>query len=79
MLQWHNGSPFAILCMVSLNKWQIKMFDFVQPFPQAPSETELYIDVPKGCKIGASNTDWCLKVANNIYGQKQAVRYGIGT
>jgi Reverse transcriptase (RNA-dependent DNA polymerase) len=37
-----------ILCMASLNKWKVKTFDFVQAFPQAPSEAKLYIDVPKG-------------------------------
>jgi Reverse transcriptase (RNA-dependent DNA polymerase) len=60
--------------MVSLNKWKVKTFDFVQAFPQAPSEADLYIDVPKGCHIEGDNSQWCLKVLNNVYGQKQAGR-----
>jgi hypothetical protein len=60
--------------MVSLHKWKIKTFNFVQAFPQAHSETELFISVPKGCYIGRDNEKWCLKVVNNIYGQKQAGR-----
>jgi hypothetical protein len=30
--------------------------------------------VPRGCNIGENNSEWCLKVVNNIYGQKQAGR-----
>jgi Reverse transcriptase (RNA-dependent DNA polymerase) len=61
-----------ILCMASLNDWKMKTFDFVQAFPQAPSEADLYIDVPKGCSIEGDNSKWALQVVNNIYGQKQA-------
>jgi Reverse transcriptase (RNA-dependent DNA polymerase) len=51
-----------------------KTFAFVQAFSQAPSESELYIDVPKGCTIDGERDEWALKVVNNIYGQKQAGR-----
>jgi Reverse transcriptase (RNA-dependent DNA polymerase) len=63
--------------MSAVNQWQVKTFDFVQAFPQAPSEAELYIDVAKGCSIDGNQDKWALKVVNNIYGQKQAglVRY----
>jgi hypothetical protein len=78
---WETYAPVAqwssirlVLCMVSLHKWKIKTFDFVQAFPQAPSDTELYINIPKGCHIDGDNDKWCLKVVNNIYGQKQAGR-----
>jgi Reverse transcriptase (RNA-dependent DNA polymerase) len=47
---WETYAPVAqwisirlVLCMASLNKWKVKTFDFVQAFPQAPSEAELYI------------------------------------
>jgi Reverse transcriptase (RNA-dependent DNA polymerase) len=55
-----------VLCMVAVNKWPIKTFDFVQAFPQAPSEAELYIDVPRGCTIDDDNGKWAMKVVNNI-------------
>jgi Reverse transcriptase (RNA-dependent DNA polymerase) len=60
--------------MSSLKGWKTKTFDFVQAFPQAPSETELYVDVPKGCNIGDDSSRYCMKILNNIYGQKQAGR-----
>jgi hypothetical protein len=76
---WETYAPVAqwilirlVLSMPVLNKLKVKTFDFVQPFLQAPSETELYVDVPCGCCIGNNNSDWVLKVVNNIYGQKQA-------
>lgn len=78
---WETYAPVAqwisirlILCMSSICKWKMKTFDFVQAFPQAPSEAELYVDVPRGCTIDGDNSKWCLKVLNNIYGQKQAGR-----
>jgi hypothetical protein len=76
---WETYAPVAqrisirlIMCMASINKWKIKTFDSVQAFHQAPSEAELFIDLPKGCQIGEDNSQWCLQVINNIYGQKQA-------
>jgi Reverse transcriptase (RNA-dependent DNA polymerase) len=57
-----------------VNAWTVKTFDFVQAFPQAPREAELYIDVPKGFSIDGNREERALKVVNNIYGQKQAGR-----
>jgi hypothetical protein len=78
---WETYAPVAqwisirtILCMAAINSWKVKTFDFVQAFPQAPSEAELYIDVPKGCTISDNKDEWAMKVINNIYGQKQAGR-----
>jgi Reverse transcriptase (RNA-dependent DNA polymerase) len=52
----------------------MQQLDFVQAYPQAPIDYELYIDVPKGCKINDidNNKEWEMKVLSNIYGQKQA-------
>jgi hypothetical protein len=78
---WETYAPVAqwstirlVMSMVAINQWKVKTFDFVQAFPQAPSETDLYIDIPKGCHIDGDRDQWCLKVVNNIYGQKQAGR-----
>jgi hypothetical protein len=56
-----------------LNGWSRKQVDFVQAFPQARVESDLDIEIPKGCTINAqeSTKEWVLKVLNNIYGQKQ--------
>jgi Reverse transcriptase (RNA-dependent DNA polymerase) len=63
-----------ILLLSSLNKWHRGQIDFVQAFTQALVETDLYIEIPRGCDIGVehNNKDWALKVLNNIYGQRQA-------
>jgi hypothetical protein len=81
MNYWETYAPVAqwisirtILFMSAINGWQTKTFDFVQAFPQAPSEAELYIYIPKGCLIEGNQDDWAMKVINNIYGQKQAGR-----
>jgi Reverse transcriptase (RNA-dependent DNA polymerase) len=61
------------LILAVLQGWMTKQLDFVQAYPQASVEQDLYIDVPKGCNIGRENTSrWALQVLKNIYGQKQA-------
>jgi Reverse transcriptase (RNA-dependent DNA polymerase) len=60
-----------ILLLASINNWCTYQLDFVQAFPQAPVENELYIEVPKGCNIDNNNGYYVLQVLNNIYGQRQ--------
>jgi hypothetical protein len=55
---WGTHAPVAQwltirleMSMVSINQWQVKTFDSFQAFPQAPSDTELYNDIPKGCQV----------------------------
>lgn len=59
-----------------MSKWMDLSSIGLQAFPQVPVETNLYIEIPKGCNIGPtmSTRDWVLKVLNNTYGQKQARR-----
>jgi Reverse transcriptase (RNA-dependent DNA polymerase) len=62
-----------ILILATLQGWMTKQLDFVQAYPQAPVEQDIYIDVPKWCNIGFEDTSkWALQVLRNIYGQKQA-------
>jgi Reverse transcriptase (RNA-dependent DNA polymerase) len=62
-----------ILLLATLQGWITKKLDFVQAYPQAPVEQDLYKDVPKGCNIGIQDpSKWALQVLQNIYGQKQA-------
>jgi Reverse transcriptase (RNA-dependent DNA polymerase) len=45
----------------------------VQAYPQAPAQTEMYVEIPKGCGIhGHDSQQHVLKLINNIYGQRQA-------
>jgi Reverse transcriptase (RNA-dependent DNA polymerase) len=77
---WETYTPVAswssirlIMCMAAQQGWKTKQLDFVQAYPQAPAEVEMYIDIPKGCKVGnGDNSKYALKIINNIYGQKQA-------
>jgi Reverse transcriptase (RNA-dependent DNA polymerase) len=61
-----------ILLLASINNWCTYQLDFVQAFPQAPVENDLYIEVPKGGNIDNDKGDYVLQVLNNIYGQRQA-------
>ncbi len=76
---WETYAPVAawatIRCVMMLaaqRGWKTKQLDFVQAYPQAPAQTEMYIEVPKGCVVPGPKQDWVLRVLNNIYGQKQA-------
>ena len=65
------ASVRLILFMAMTQKWKTKSLDLVQAFPQAPVEQDLYIDIPKGCKVNDEDTSlYALKVCMNIYGQK---------
>jgi hypothetical protein len=41
-----------VLTLAVLQGWITKHLDFVQAYPRAPVEQDLYIDIPKGCNIG---------------------------
>jgi Reverse transcriptase (RNA-dependent DNA polymerase) len=57
-----------------LTKWETRHLDFVLAFPQAPVETDLYMEVPAGFKVNGNPKEYALKLVNNLYGQKQAGR-----
>jgi Reverse transcriptase (RNA-dependent DNA polymerase)/GAG-pre-integrase domain len=78
---WETYAPVAswssirlIMYLAAWNRWQIRQLDFVLAFPQAPVETDLYMEIPSGFDIGDSKKDYALKLVNNLYGQKQAGR-----
>ena len=58
-----------------LHNWTTKQIDYVQAFPQAPADKDLYLKVPEGFEVeGGNKGDYALKLHKNIYGHKQAVR-----
>ena len=78
---WETYAPVAtwftirlVLIMAIKEKWCIKSLDFVQAYPQAPVEVELYIDIPKGFLVNGQRKEYALKILRNVYGQKQAGR-----
>lgn len=78
---WETYAPVAswssiriVLIVATINKWKTKQLDFVLAFPQAPVETDLYMEIPAGFKLETVTTKKVLKLKNNLYGQKQAGR-----
>jgi hypothetical protein len=69
---------FAIRIMVALAVIQslyLRQIDFVQAYPQAPIETDMYMELPLGIETRHGNSkDHVLKLLSNLYGQKQAGR-----
>jgi hypothetical protein len=58
-----------------LQGWHTRQTDYVQAYPQADIEVDLYMQIPKGFEIKwSSPDDFVLKLHKNIYGQKQAGR-----
>ena len=37
--------------MIVLHKWITKQIDYIQDFPQAPAEKDLYLKVPAGFEV----------------------------
>jgi Reverse transcriptase (RNA-dependent DNA polymerase) len=78
---WETYAPVAlwpsirlIMYAAVLNNWTTRQVDFVQAFPQAPVETDIYMKIPQGFHVSGGTKDHCLKLLNNLYGQKQAGR-----
>jgi hypothetical protein len=76
---WETYAPVAtwatircIMMLAAQQNWKTKQLDFVQAYPQAPAQTEMYVEIPKGCVVPGPQKDWVLRIINNIYGQKQA-------
>jgi Reverse transcriptase (RNA-dependent DNA polymerase) len=78
---WETYAPVAswlsirlIMNIAVLSGWTTRQLDFVLAFPQAPVETDLYMEIPQGFNIDGSRKNKVLKLVNNLYGQKQAGR-----
>ena len=56
-------------------KWPSRQIDYVQAFPQAPIQRELFVKIPAGYEIeNEDKSKFALQVHKNLYGQKQAGR-----
>ena len=62
---WETYAPVAswpsirlIMFIAVLNSWYIKSLDFVLAFPQAPAETDLYMQIPPGFHIEGGSKDY---------------------
>ena len=62
-----------VLTMLFVHNWKTIKLEYVQEFPQAPTERELSMDIPKGFDVEESdNRRYALRLKANVYGQKQA-------
>ena len=78
---WETYSPVVtwasirlLLILTILNGWCTKQIDFIQAYPQAPVECDLYMQVPRGFDVKGDPHSHVLKLRSNLYGQKQAGR-----
>lgn len=82
MNYWETYAPVAtwpsirlIMVHTLLQGWHTRQIDYVQAYPQADIEVDLYMEIPKGFEIkGSKPGEFVLKLHKNIYGQKQAGR-----
>jgi hypothetical protein len=65
-----------LLTLTLINHWATRQIDYIQAYPQAPIERNMYMEIPKGFNIidGDPEGDYVLQLHQNIYGQKQAGR-----
>ena len=64
-----------LLNLTAIHGWHTKQLDYVLAYPQAPIDTELYLDIPKGFEItGGKPGDYVLKLHKNVYGGKASGR-----
>ena len=62
-----------IIIIAILFELSLQQIDFVQAYPQAPIETDMYMELPKGIETRhGSSTDHVLMLLSNLYSQKQA-------
>jgi Reverse transcriptase (RNA-dependent DNA polymerase) len=55
------------IVLIMAEKWCIMQLDFIQAYPQAPVETELYIELPKGFQVDGDRSKYALKVLRNVW------------
>jgi len=62
-----------IIIIALLFTLSLRQIDSVQAYPQAPIETDMYMELPKGIETHhGSSKDHALMLLSNLYGQKQA-------
>jgi hypothetical protein len=55
-----------VMILAAQKGWKTKQLDFVQAYPQAPAETEMYVTIPMGCVVDGPSDQWVLRIKNNI-------------
>jgi len=60
-----------VLVLAIINGWDSLQIDYIMAYIQAPVKRDMYMEIPKGCKVDMEG-DYVLQILCNIYGQKQA-------
>ena len=62
----------TLFTIAIINKWHSRQVDFIQAYPQAPIEYDLFMDLPKGFNTKDSD-GWThvLQLIKNLYGQNR--------
>jgi hypothetical protein len=81
---WETFAPVVtwisiclVLILSILLSWHTRQIDFILAYPQAPIETPLFMEIPKGVNLPGltmDTRDYVLELKMNLYGQKQAGR-----
>ena len=65
-------SIITLLTLFAIKKWHLKQVDFVQEYPQAPIEYDLYMGLPNGFNTKEVDIRTpVLQLTNNVDRQKQ--------
>ena len=72
VVQWTTTRLFLIVSV--LRGWNCRQLDFVAAYPQAPCDTETYMEFPKGISSLGNSKTHVLLLLQNIYGKKQSGR-----
>ena len=72
VVQWTTTRLFLIVPV--LRGWNCRQLDFVAAYPQAPCNTETYMEFPKGISSLGNSKTHVLRLLQNIYGKKQSGR-----
>ena len=70
-IQW-SAIPFFVICSIHLG-WTTRSVNWVNVFPQAPSDTPMFMCTPRGF-MNKRGEDGCLKVVQSLCGSKFAPR-----
>ena len=72
VVQWTTTRLFLIISV--LRGWNCRQLDFVAAYPQAPCDTETYMEFPKGISSLGNSKTHVLWLLQHIDGKKQSGR-----
>ena len=71
VIQW--STVCLVMILASMMNLESRQIDFDQAFTQADLKDDIYMHLPQGWQVDATN-NWCIKLNKNLYGLVQASR-----